>query len=264
MGKTRNHMALSERYGVEEGRYTRAGQNYMDEEDPRDFEQRLAKAANNDWDTREQQRAFDLALRDEEFRSGLDKETRSFVDNYNKGKDHDKGMSGIRTINDAHTINDFGKLWHKHESSKGGKFTSVTDFGGATQHMDDRMRKFHDRNFALKGENEDAVPEQEDNNGVADPNADLSPEHQQAQDLLSKYTESVGSGQFTKDLYADPVSADKPQHNENVSQQQTAAENNTSMIDVDAFADKQKSMASMYLDRFKENMSKDMNFQRVI
>ena len=66
---------------------------------------------------------------------------------------------------------------------------------------------------------------------------------------------------FTKDLYSDPVSADKPQQTENVSQEQTATENNTSLIDVDAFADKQKSMASMYLDKFKENMSKDMNFK---
>ena len=41
--------------------------------------------------------------------------------------------------------------------------------------MMDSMRKFHDRNFALKGENEDAVPEEEiTNNAVADPNADKS------------------------------------------------------------------------------------------
>ena len=259
-----NNRELGERYGVEAGRFMRPGQNWTDEEDPRSFGDRIAKAANNDYDTREQQRAFDLALRDEDFRATLDKKTRSFVDNYNKGKDHDKGMSGIRTIQDAHAVHDFGKLWHEYESGNGGKYTSVSDFGGATQHMDDRMRKFHDRNFALKGENEDAVPEQEVNNGVADPNAELSPQHQRAQNLLSEYTNSVSSGQFTNDLYSDPVSADKPQQSENVSQQQTAAENNTSMIDVDAFADKQKSMASMYLDRFKENMSKDMNFQRVL
>ena len=153
MGKKNKRISnrdLSERYGVEQGRFMRPGQNYTDEENPLTFNERVAEAANDDWDTREQQRAFDLALRDEEFRSGLDKETREFVDNYNKGKDHDKGMAGIRNMNDVQTINQFGKLWHKNESGKGGKFTSVSDFAGATQHMDDRMRKFYDRNFLTK------------------------------------------------------------------------------------------------------------------
>ena len=255
--------AMEKRYGEKEGTYRRSGANYMNEDTPDTYEDRLTKAASNDYDTRKAQETLHLALTDEDYRKSLGKKAQNFVDNYKGSDKKDKeGMLGISNMQELQAVNDFGRLYHKHERNMGGNYSSANDYGGGSMDMMDSMRKHHDRNFALKGENEDAVPEQEVNNGVADPNADLSPEHQQAQDLLSEYTNSVTSGQFTKDLYADPVSADKPQHNENVSQQQTAAENNTSMIDVDAFADKQKSMASMYLDKFKENMSKDMNFQR--
>ena len=255
MGKTRNHMALSERYGVEEGRYTRAGQNYMDEEDPRDFEQRLAKAANNDWDTREQQRAFDLALRDEDFRAGLDGKTRDFVDNYNKGKDHDKGMAGIRTIDDVHTINDFGKLWHKNESSKGGKFTSASDFGGATQHMDDRMRKHYDRNFLTQED----LPEQEKpalpGSNVKDEEVSLSPQHQQAQDRLNDYKNSIISGSLTDSIYGKESNTTKPQNLADTSNQEVSQKNDTSNINIDAFASKAKQASSNFLNDYKKQLT---------
>ena len=256
--------AMGKRYGVEEGTYRRAGANYRDDPDPGNYKERLVKASQNDYDTRKTQEFMNAALKDDELRKSLGKKAQKFLNDYKGGDKKDGGLAGISNFKELQAVNDFGRLYHKHEKGGGGQFSSYNDYGGNTEHMDNTLRKHYDRNFALKGENEDAVPNEEVNNGVADPDADLSPEHQRAQDLLSEYTESVGSGQFTKDLYADPVTASKPQHNENVSTQQVADENNTSLIDVDAFADKQKSMASMYLDKFKENMSKDMNFQRVI
>ena len=191
MGKIRNSRELVERYGVEKGRYHRPGQNYLNEETPDEFGRRVAEAANKDYDTREQQRAFDLALRDKEFRAGLDKETREFVDNYNKGKDHDKGMSGIRTIKDVYAVHDFGKLWHKHESGRGGKFTSVSDFGGATQHMDDRMSKFYDRNFLTKGDQLQQEPDVKTPKSLLPDNYTPSEETAAAQDFVSQYEESI-------------------------------------------------------------------------
>ena len=195
MAKTRNSRNLSERYGVERGQYHRPGTTqWANNPSPKTFEKRLADAANKDWDTREQQQAFDLALRDEEFRKGLDGKTRRFVENYNKGKNHDKGMSGIRTIDDVRTIHDFGELWHKHESGNGGKYTSVSDFAGATSHMDDRMRKFHDRNFATKDDLENLTPDEA--------------EEDKGPDRLPSFNEYAGSvGLNTSDEY-NPVPDD--------------------------------------------------------
>ena len=190
--KEKNKRALEKRYGVSEGRYYRAGQNYTNAPTPKDFDERLAKKANNDYDTRKQQETFDLALRDEEFRSGLDKKTREFVENYNKGKDHHKGMSGIDSYSDVQTLNQFGKLWHKHESGNGGKFTSVNDYAGATSHMADRMRKFHDRNFLTKDDQlELPQDDQQTPDSLLPDDYTPSPQLQRAQDLVRQYENGV-------------------------------------------------------------------------
>jgi len=255
MGKSRNHMALSERYGEDQGRHYRSGQNYTDAPTPEDFEDRLTSAAKNDWDTREQQRAFNLALKDKEFRSGLDSETRDFVDNYNKGKDHHKGMAGINTISDVHTLNDFGKLWHKNESGNGGKYTSANDFANATSHMDDRMRKHYDRNFLTQ----DDLPKPEEttleDTQPADKEISLSPEHQQAKDRLDDYKNSIISGGLTNSIYGKESNFTKPQNFADTSKDEVSAKNDTSDINVDAFASKAKQASSNFLSDYKKKLT---------
>lgn len=147
--------ALSKRYGEEEGTYRRAGANYLNEDTPDTYRDRITNAANKDYDTREQQKAFDLALRDEEFRKTLDPRTQKVVENYNNGKDHDKGMAGVSSMSDVLALSEFGKTWHKRESGNGGQYNSNSDYGGATQHMNDRMRKFYDRNFVTRDDVKD-------------------------------------------------------------------------------------------------------------
>lgn len=264
----RNNYAISKRFGVEQGVHGKGSANYLtdDNESPRDFEKRLTKEVSNNYDARKHQEAFDLAYHNAAYAETLDPKLQSFLKDYKKNDKRGKGIDGINTIDDVHAIQDFGALWHTTEGGNSGKWESIQDYSEATDQMMESMRNYHNRNFALKSGDEDTVPEEEVNNNFtpSDPNAALSPEHQKAQDLVSEYTNAISSGQFTKDLYADPVSADKPQQSENVSQEQTEIENNTSLIDVDAFASKQKSMAAGYLDKFKKNMSEDMNFKATI
>jgi hypothetical protein len=103
-------------------------------------------------------------------------------------------MAGINTISDVHTLNDFGKLWHKNESGNGGKYTSANDFANATSHMDDRMRKHYDRNFATKDDLKNLTPDET--------------EEDKGPDRLSSFNEYAGSaGLDTSDEY-NPVPDD--------------------------------------------------------
>ena len=189
----KNKRNLSERYGEEEGRFYRSGENYLNKPTPKTFDQRIAKAANSDWDTREQQRAFDLALRDQEFRDTLDKKTQEFVDNYKNGKNHHKGMAGITSLKDAQTIDEFGRLWHKHESGNGGKYTSVSDYAGATSHMDDRMRKFHDRNFVTQDDldHSEMNKKKPENITIQDRDVPVSPELEAAREKIKEQPRDI-------------------------------------------------------------------------
>ena len=74
------------------------------------------------------------------------------------------GISNFKELLAA--INDFGRLYHKHERNQVA-VTSVqlmiNDYGGNTEHMMATLCvSTHDRNFALKGENDDAVPKPEE------------------------------------------------------------------------------------------------------
>ena len=143
--------AMGKRYGVKEGSYRRPGQNFGMEETPDTYEKRLVKAAQNDYDTRKAQEVFHLAMTDKDYRKSLGSKAQKFFDNYKGSDKKDKdGMQGISNFKELQAINEFGKLYHKHERGLGGNYSSANDYGGGSMHMMDSMRKFHDRNFATK------------------------------------------------------------------------------------------------------------------
>ena len=190
MGKSRNKKRnLSERYGVEEGRYYRSGQNYTNAPTPKDYEDRLIAAANSDPNTHDQAKFIARALEDEEFRKSLGKKSQKFLNDYKEN--NKKGFSGIDSIKDLNLVNDYGKIFHKHELNHGGKFSSANDFFGASLAMEDATRKYYDRNFLTKDDQLLKEPDIQTPKSLLPDNYTPSEETAAAQDFVSKYEKSI-------------------------------------------------------------------------
>ncbi len=195
MGKYRNPYSLTKRYGVEEGRFTKAGQNYTDDEDPRDFHERLAKEVSRDYDSRKHQETFDLAYTNADFAKTLNPEIQDFLDDYRKNtnkkkKKNTKGIDGIDTLDDVFAINDFGKLWHQHEGKNKGKYTSTQDYSEATSQMMSAMRDFYGGSSAQDAEPK-KKPKVKTPKSLLPKNYTPSKETTDAQNFVDQYERSI-------------------------------------------------------------------------
>ena len=249
--------AMSKRYGVEEGTYRRAGANYLNEASPDTFKDRLVKAASNDYDTRKAQETLHLALTNEDYRKSLGKKAQNFIDNYKSSDKKDKdGMYGISNIKELQAVNDFGKLYHKHERGLGGNYSSANDYGGGSMHMMDSMRKHYDRNFVTQDQlpkPEETIAEDVSRGG--DEEIVLSPQHQEAQDRLNAYKDSIMTGELTDTIYGNTSDTTKPQNLGDVSEEEVDYENNSSSIDVGAYSNKARSASKNFLDDYKRQLT---------
>ena len=257
MGKSRNKKRkLGERYGVEEGRYYRAGTNYTNAPTPKDYEDRLIKAANSDPNTHDQAKFVARALEDDELRDSLGKKAQNFLNDY-KDKNK-KGFNGIDSIKDLNLVNDFGKVYHKHEMGNGGKYSSANDFFGASLAMEDKARKHYDRNFLTQ----DDLPEQPkpalEGSNAEDEEITLSPQHQQAKDRLDDYKNSIINGSLTDSIYGKESNATKPQNLADTSKNEVSVKNDTSDISVDAFASKAKQASDGFLNNYKKQVASNL------
>ena len=248
--------AMSKRYGVEEGTYRRSGANYLNEDSPDTFKDRLVKAAGNDYDTRKAQETLHLALTDEDYRKSLGKKAQNFVNNYKGSDKKDKdGMYGISNIKELQAVNDFGRLYHKHERGMGGNYSSANDYGGGSMHMMDSMRKHYDRNFVTQDEL--PKPEEADTDSPNDEDGEvvLSPQHQAAQDRLAEYTENIMSGKITDTIYGTETNSTKPQDLANDDADSVYQRNESSDINVDAFSKQSRNASRMFLDNYKSSLT---------
>ena len=246
--------AMSKRYGVEEGNYLRESTNYTNKPDPSTYKERLIKASQNDYDTRKTQEFMNAALKDDELRESLGKKAQKFLDDYKGGDKKDSGLIGISNFKELAAINDFGRLYHKHEKGGGGQFSSFNDYGGNTEHMGNALRKHYDRNFVTQDEL--PKPEETTPDEVAEnEEITLSPEHQQAKDRLDDYKNSIISGSLTDSIYGKESNATKPQNLADTSSGEVSAKNDTSDINVDAFASKAKQASSTFLNEYKKKLT---------
>lgn len=248
--------AMTKRYGVEEGTYRRSGANYMNEDTPDTYEDRLTKAAANDYDTRKAQETLHLALTDEDYRKSLGKKAQNFVDNYKGSDKKDKeGMYGISNMKELQAVNDFGKIYHKHERNLGGNFNSANDYGGGSSHMADSMRTHYDRNFVQQSDLPE--PPKPDATNPTDENEEvtLSPQHQEAKDRVSAYTDDVMSGAISDSIYGQETEMTKPQNLSRSASDDIYGQNESSDINVDNFSKQSRTASRMFLDKYKDNLS---------
>ena len=184
--------AMGKRYGVEEGTYRRAGANYMNDPSPGDYKERLVKASQNDYDTRKTQEFMNAALKDDELRKSLGKKAQKFLDNYKGGDKKDSGLIGISNFKELAAINDFGRLYHKHEKGGGGQFSSFNDYGGNTEHMGNALRKHYDRNFLTKDDQVEApVDDAQTPDSLLPDDYTPSPELTRARDIVGTFEDGV-------------------------------------------------------------------------
>ena len=246
--------AMEKRYGVKEGTYRRSGANYMNEDTPDTFKDRLTKAAANDYDTRKAQETLHLALTDEDYRKSLGKKAQNFVNDYESSDKKDKdGMLGISNFKELQAVNDFGKIYHKHERNLGGNYSSANDYGGGSMDMMDSMRKHYDRNFVTQ----DELPKPEETQAPKvkeDKKVVLSPEHQAAQDRLSEYTNNIMSGKISDTIYGAESDNTKPQNLANDNADSVYQRNESSDINVDSFSKQSRDASRMFLDKFKSKL----------
>ena len=91
-------------------------------------------------------------------------------------------------------------------------------------------------------------------NNVADNNAELSTEHQQAQDLLETHKQNLMSGGLTGSIYREKkFDAFKPEPNFR-SNDEVRQANTSSEIDVDSFARQQNAMSQSFLNDFRQRL----------
>ena len=217
------------------------------------------KAQMNDYDTRRAMETFNLAKNDEEFRKSLGGKMRKFVDNYESKdkKEKDNNIVGISSYRELDTIRQFQKQYHKHKRNMGGSFSSANDYGGNTQDMLDSMRKHYDRDFLTQ----DDLPKPEEtiaedvNEG--DGEVVLSPQHQEAQDRLNAYKDSIMTGELTDTIYGNTSDFSKPQNLADKSEDAVDEENNSSSIDVGAYATKARQASKNFLDDYKRQLTSD-------
>jgi len=248
--------AMTKRYGVEEGTYRRSGANYMNEDTPDTFEDRLTKAAANDYDTRKAQETLHLALTDEDYRKSLGKKAQNFVNDYKGSDKKDKeGMYGISNMKELQAVNDFGRLYHKHERGMGGNYSSANDYGGGSSHMADSMRTHYDRNFVQQSDLPE--PPKPDATNPTDENEEvtLSPQHQEAKDRVSAYTDDVMSGAISDSIYGQETEMTKPQNLARSASDDIYGQNESSDINVDNFSKQSRAASRMFLDKYKDNLS---------
>ena len=194
---------LSTRYGEDLGQYRRPGQDYGQSDNPGNFDERVLKKAQNDYDTRKTQETLHLALTDKDYYNTLGKKSQNFVDNYKGGDKKDKdGLTGISNMKELQAINDFGKLYHKHERGNGGEYSSANDYAGGSMAMMDSVRQFHSRNFASKDDLIQQAPEDaaQTANSLLPDNYTPSPQLERAQNLVKSYEDGIlksGSGEVS-------------------------------------------------------------------
>ena len=194
--------AMGKRYGEKEGTYRRAGANYLNEDTPDTFNDRLVKASQNDYDTRKAQEFMNAALKDDELRASLGKKAQKFLDNYKSNDKKDSGLVGISNMKELLAVNDFSRLYHKNERNNGGQFSSANDYGGNTEHMGNALRKHYDRNFVTKDELNSADDEKE--------KAPKLPDRLPSYNDYIRNTEGDPADGISRDSFEDePASAEK-------------------------------------------------------
>jgi len=249
-------IAMRKRYGVEEGNSIRESTNYTNKPEPEDYEERLVEASQNDYSTRKTQEFMNAALKDDELRSSLGKKAQEFLNNYKGGDKKDSGLIGISNLRELSAINDFDRLYHKHEKGGGGQFSSFNDYGGNTEHMGNALRKHYDRNFLTQ----DDLPKPEETI-VEDVSRDgeeeivLSPQHQEAQDRLNAYKDSIMTGELTDTIYGNTSDYSKPQNLADKPEEDVDAENNSSSIDVGAFSAEARKSSRNFLNNYKKQLT---------
>jgi len=194
--------AMSKRYGVEEGNSIRESTNYTNKPEPDDYHERLVKASQNDYDTRKAQEFMNAALKDDKLRASLGKKAQKFLDNYKSGDKKDNGLIGISNLKELSAINDFERLYHKHEKGGGGQFSSFNDYGGNSEHMGNTLRKYYDRNFVTKDELNSADEDEE--------KAPKLPDRLPSYNDYLRNTEGDPADGLSRDSFEDePASAEK-------------------------------------------------------
>lgn len=181
--------AMEKRYGVTEGNYTRPG--VRNEDGPDTFEDRLIKAASNDYDTRKAQETLNLALKNEDYRNSLSKKAQNFVNEYQSSDKKDQsGMLGISNFKELQAVNDFGKIYHKHDLGNRGSYSSANDYGGGSMHMMDSMRNYYSGSSAKDAESE-KKSKVKTPKSLLPKNYTPSEETASAQDFISQYERSI-------------------------------------------------------------------------
>ena len=83
----------------------------------------------------------------------------------------------------------------------------------------------------------------------------LSPQHQQAQDRLNDYKDSIIKGTLTDSIYGTESDTTKPQNLADTSKSEVSQKNDSTNINVDAFASKAKQASDNFLSNYKKKLA---------
>ena len=109
----------------------------------------------NNYDNRIAMDAWNLAVKDEEFRKTLGKKDQKSIESYmddkrnkkGKGGEKDGQIVGISNFREFGALQDFQRSYHKNTKNSGGQFSSANDRGGNTMDMQQRMREHYMKDY---------------------------------------------------------------------------------------------------------------------